>query len=91
MSRHGMSLVELLVAVVILEVAIVSAIGAVIMVERVRRSTLAGASVDAARWSAWQAAERSAACRAGAAAAAPFTLPSSPERSALHATLACGR
>ena len=91
-STRGFSLIEAVVALLILEVAVVVTIGALVQVELLRRRAASGAAADAARWQAWHGALLAPSCRgASVPVAVPLTLPGSAHRPALPATLSCGR
>lgn len=91
-GTSGFSLIEAVVALVILEVAVVVTIGALLQVELLRRRASGGAAADAARWQAWHGAQHATTCRAATVpAAVPLTLPASTNRPVLAATLSCGR
>lgn len=91
-SRRGTSLVELLVALLILELAATAALAGALTVERVRRRGERGATTDAARWEAYRSAERATGC-AGAATpqALSTTFAATAERPSLAASIRCGR
>ncbi len=90
--RRGESLVELIVALVLLELAGTFALAAALSIERVGRRAAAGAVQDRTRWESYRAAEVAPAC-AGATTptAVPFQLPAGPGRPATTALLRCGR
>ena len=92
MSRRGESLVELIVALVILEIIGSAALAAALTVERLGRHARDGAAEDAARWRSYRAAETSNGC---VTATAPDTIalvfPATPDRPQLNTTVRCGR
>lgn len=89
---RGVSLVELVVALVILELAVLGALGGAVHAELVRRRAADGARADAARWEAWHGASRAPSCLAsGAPAARALTLPATAGRAPLPAVIGCGR
>ncbi len=90
-ARRGVSLVELVVAVLLLNVVIMASLSAMLAVERISRDSTARSSVDAERWQAWHDSERAPACASGPPAAIPLTLPASPGRAPLALALRCGR
>ena len=91
-SRRGESLIELIVALILLEVAGTLALAAALSIERVGRRASAGAAQDRARWESYRAAEVAPGCiEATTPSAVPFSLPASPERPATMAQLRCGR
>jgi Tfp pilus assembly protein PilV len=91
-TRRGDSLIELLVALVLLEIVGTLALGAVLSVERANRRAALGAAQDRVRWESYRAAEVSPGC-VGAATptAVPFALPATLERPAMSTLLRCGR
>lgn len=91
-SRRGDSLIELLVALVLLEIAGTFALAAALSIERVSRRAALGAVQDRARWESYRAAEVSPACvRASSPTVVPFSLRATPERPAMATLLRCGR
>lgn len=91
-AARGYSLIEAVVALVIVEVAVVATAGALLQVELLRRRATGGAAADAARWQAWHSSLRAPSCRsAPVPVAVPLALPASPYRPPLPATLPCGR
>ena len=92
MNISGLSLIELLVAVVIIEVAALGALGAAFQVARLNAHATRAAAIDAARWATWQGASMAPSCRdAAQPIATPLMLPAAPPRTALPAVLSCGR
>ncbi|MEO5826043.1 MAG: hypothetical protein ABIR59_09160 [Gemmatimonadales bacterium] len=89
--RRGVSLVELVVAVLLLNVVTMASLSAMLAVERMSRDTTARSRVDAERWQAWHNSERAPACVSGPPAAASLVLPATPGRAPLALTLRCGR
>ncbi len=91
-SRRGESLVELIVALVMLEIVGAAALAATLAAERLGRHAVAGSTADAARWHDYRARETDPAC---VAAATPDSVPlvflATPERSALVTLVRCGR
>ena len=91
-SRRGDSLIELLVALVLLEIAGTFALAAALSIERASRRAALGAARDQARWESYRAAEVAPACvGAVTPTAVPFALPATPERPAMATLLRCGR
>lgn len=92
MSRRGESFIELLVALVILEIAGAAALAAAFTAERFGRHATAGAAVDVARWRDYRTAETIAAC---VGAPLPDTVAlrfaPTPDRAALATAVRCGR
>lgn len=90
-SRRGESLVELLVALLILEVAGILALTGALTLERLGRHARDGGSTDRARWEGYRAAEVAPACTgAGAPTAVALTLPATAERPVLATIVRCG-
>lgn len=91
-TRRGDSLIELLVALVLLEIAGTFALAAVLSIERASRRAALGAAQDRARWESYRAAEVSPACiQTGNPTVVPFSLPATPERPAMATLLRCGQ
>jgi len=90
-GRAGLSLVELVVAVLLIELAAVAALGTMLRVERQAQRTARGATADLARWHAYHQAWRSAPCTGGSPLAVLLDLPATPDRPAFPAILQCGR
>lgn len=95
MSRRparGESLIELIVALVVLEIIGAAALAAALTVARIDRHAASGAVDDATRWRAYRAAEIAPGC---VAAPAPDTVlvsfPATPDRPPLEALIRCGR
>jgi len=95
MSRHparGESLIELIVALVLLEIVGATALAAALTVARIDRHAAAGTADDATRWHDYRVAETAPDC---AAALVPDTLPLSfpatPDRPPLETLIRCGR
>lgn len=90
--RRGESLIELIVALVILELAGAAALAAALAVERFDRHAARGAADDAARWQSYREREILPSCTG---APAPDTIaisfPATPDRPSLDAVLRCGR
>jgi Tfp pilus assembly protein PilE len=91
LTRRGESLVELIVALVVLELAGTMALAAALTIERSGRRAAAGAAEDRSRWERYRAVEVAPACAGSTAPlAVPLDLPSTPERPALSTTVRCG-
>lgn len=91
-ARRGESLIELIVALVLLEIAGTFALAAALSIEHVGRRASAGAAQDRARWESYRAAEVAPWCvEMGTPTAVPFPLPASPERPFTMTRLRCGR
>ena len=91
-STRGDSLVELIVALVILEIVGAAALAAAFTVERLNRRSSDGAATDAARWHDYRAAETSPGCVAAARPdSVPLAFTATVARPALSALIRCGR
>ncbi|MGH7593789.1 MAG: hypothetical protein ACRELE_08070 [Gemmatimonadales bacterium] len=92
LSRRGESLIELIVALFLLEVAGAAALAAALTAERLDRHAAHGAADDAARWQRYRSLETVPAC---ANAATPDTIalsfPATPDRPILATVRRCGR
>jgi len=95
MSRHparGESLIELIVALVILEIVGATALAAALTVARIDRHAVAGAVDDATRWHDYRAAETAPGCLAASAPdTIPLSFPATPDRPPLETQVRCGR
>ncbi|MES1259502.1 MAG: prepilin-type N-terminal cleavage/methylation domain-containing protein [Gemmatimonadota bacterium] len=91
-SARGHSLVELLVALVILEIVGAAALAVAFTVERLNRHATSASATDAARWREYRTAESRDSC---VNAATPDTLallfPESADRPRLETLIRCGR
>lgn len=89
--RRGESLIELLVALVLLEIAGAAALAAALTAERLERRIDRGSADDVSRWEAYRARELEPSCRS---AAEPDTgqevFVATPERPALALVVRCG-
>jgi len=91
-SRRGESLIELIVALLVLEVVGAASLAAALAVERIGRHAERGGAVDAARWHDYRVREIDAACvDAPAPDSVPLVFPSTADRAALETLLRCGR
>jgi hypothetical protein len=90
--RRGESLIELIVALVILEIVGAAALAAALAVERLDRHAARGAAEDAGRWQTYRARETLPSCT-GASAVDTIALlfPATPDRPDLATVLRCGR
>ena len=95
MSRHvarGESLVELIVALVILEIVGAAALAGALTVERFNRHAVQGATADVSRWQDYRVAETQASCVAAPAPdSIPLRFPATPDRPGLATVVRCGR
>lgn len=90
--RRGESLVELMVALVILEIVGAASLAAALTVERVGRHAAGGAADDALRWHDYRAREIDALCTgAPAPDSVPLRFAATADRPALETLLRCGR
>lgn len=90
-SERGVSLVELVVALLLLELAGAAALAAALTAERLGGRAARGAEVDARRWEVYRGAETAASCRGEAVPrVAPLRLPATAERESLLVVVRCG-
>ena len=90
-SERGVSLVELVVALLLLELAGAAALAAALTAERLGSRAARGAEVDARRWEGYRTAETAASCRGEAAPrAVPLRFPATAERESLLVVVRCG-
>lgn len=90
-TRDGVSLVELLVALLLLELAGAAALTTAFTTHRLNRSIAAGTTTDLERWSLVRAAEADSSCRnSPIPVARSFPLVATSSRPALTVTLRCG-
>ena len=91
-NRRGESLMELLVALVILEVVGATSLAAALAVERLNRHAERGGTTDAARWHDYRARETLTGCADAATMdSVPLVFPATADRPALATLLRCGR
>ena len=91
-SRRGESLVELIVALLLLELAGAAALTAALTCERLGRRAAQGAADDLARWESYRSAELATGCvEASVPTLSPFLLPETATRPAFVTSLRCGR
>ncbi len=90
-SRQGFSLVELLVCLLLLELAGVAALTTAITSYRLTRTVAAGSATDRGRLEAVRAAAASVACRSATVpTVSAIALSGTPERPPLTAAVRCG-
>jgi hypothetical protein len=90
-GRRGESLVELIVALLVLEVAGTLALAGALAVQRIGRQQDRATTGHQERWQRYREAELSPACTAAPTpSAVPLTLSDSSGRPALEATIRCG-
>jgi hypothetical protein len=91
MSRRGDSLIELIVALLVLELAGAAALATALAAERLSRHGTGGARDDVARLSTYRAGETDSACvHAATADTVAFDFPATADRPALHLVWRCG-
>ena len=89
--RRGASLVELVVALLLLELAGAAALAAALTADRLGRRAGRGTAVDAARWEEYRRAETAASCRGEPAPRlTALQFPATPERESLAVVVRCG-
>ena len=89
---RGESLIELIVALVILELAGAAALATALMAVRLDRHATRGAADDANRWERYRTQEITPACTgAPLADTVPLLLPATPDRPSFPTALRCGR
>lgn len=90
--QRGESLLELLVALILLEVAGTAALATALTVERVNRGSTSGAATDRSRWELYRAMESASSCHDTLAARLlPLFLPPTANRPAFPVMVRCGR
>jgi hypothetical protein len=90
--RRGESLIELIVALVIIEVVGAASLAAAFTVERLGRRAAQGGAEDAARWHDYRARETDSTCtRALAPDSVSLVFPRTAERPAFETLVRCGR
>ena len=88
----GLTLIELLVALILLQLTGAAVLAAVLTAERSSRHVASGVRTDAVRWTAYHAAEGDPACHDTGAPRADQQLFAGEEgRAPLPVTLGCGR
>lgn len=91
-GRTGTSLVEVILALVILTIAGMATHAALMLTERLGQRAAAGTATDRVRWETVQVAAAAPACRnAPSPVAVPLMLPATANRPALTAYIRCGR
>lgn len=89
--RRGGSLIELVVALLLLELVGAAALAAALAADRLGRRAAKGATADQQRWEAYRQAEVASPCRGDSLPrASALLLPATPERAALAASVRCG-
>jgi type II secretory pathway component PulJ len=90
--RSGTSLLEMLVALVLLELLAVGTMHAVLQTQRIARRVAAGGAVDVARLEAVRQAAAAPDCRdAAEPRVASINLPAAAQRPAMVVQVPCGR
>jgi hypothetical protein len=89
--KRGGSLVELVVALVLLELAGAAALAGALTADRLGRRASRGAASDIRRWEEYRGAETALACRAEPMPrSAAIVFPATPERDSLTVAVRCG-
>lgn len=91
-SRHGVTLAELLVALLLLQLAGIGALTAALTADRIGRRVGLAARTDAERWAALRTAETAVGCAdSGPARSGTVMWPSNAVRPAATLLVQCGR
>lgn len=91
-SRRGESLIELIVALVLLELAGSLALATALTAERLARHAAAVSATDADRWQRYRTRELLPECVAALAPdTVPLRFPPTPDRPAFATTVRCGQ
>lgn len=91
-SRTGTSLIEMLVALLLLDLLAITTLHSVLQVRRIAQGVAAGSHADVARLEAVRLAAAAVSCRdAASPALVPLTLPGVTHRPAVTVLLRCGR
>jgi hypothetical protein len=91
-GRHGESLIELIVALVILEILGAASLAAAFAVESLGRHAEHGGADDAARWHDYRVGETAAACVGVTTPdSIPLIFPATADRPPFEVLLRCGR
>lgn len=92
LSRHGVTLAELLVAMLLLQLAGIGALTAALNADRIGRRVALAARTDAERWAALRAAETAPGCAdSGVARSGMVAWPSNAVRPSATLLVRCGR
>lgn len=92
LSRRGETLIELIVALVVLELAGAAALAAALTAERLDRHATRGAAEDAARWQRYRELETLPSCvNAPVPDTIPLVFPPTVDRPTLPTAGRCGR
>jgi Tfp pilus assembly protein PilX len=90
--RAGTSLIELLVALVLLDLLAITALHSVLTTQRIARTAAAGTATDLARLEAFRAAAADPTCRAASSATLrTLSFGAAPTRPAVTVVVRCGR
>ncbi|MEP6590943.1 MAG: hypothetical protein ABJC19_07155 [Gemmatimonadota bacterium] len=90
-ARRGMSLVELVVALLLLEIAGLAALTAALTADRLGRRAAVGSATDRERWERYRAAEVLPSCRGAAVPdSTVLRFAATEERDSLTALVRCG-
>jgi Tfp pilus assembly protein PilX len=91
-ARHGLTLAEMLVALLLLQLAGIGALSAALTADRIGRRAGLAARTDGERWAALRAAEIAPGCAdSGVARAGSVSWPSNAVRPAAVLLIRCGR
>ena len=91
-STRGESLVELIVALVMLEIGGAAALAVALTSQRLTLRTHNGAETDALRWESYRDVETDSSCtRVSSPLAAELNFEATPERPALSVSVRCGK
>jgi hypothetical protein len=89
--RRGGSLVELVVALLLLELVGAAALAAALAADRIGRRAARGATADRERWETYRQTELARPCRGDSVPrASALLLPATPERASFAVTVRCG-
>lgn len=90
-DRAGTTLMELLVALLLLEIVGAAALAAAFTADRLGRRAAAGATTDLSRWEAYRGAEVASACRSAPAPdSVVLRFAATVERDSLTTLVRCG-
>lgn len=90
--RRGSSLIELVVALLLLELAGAAALAAALSADRLGRRAARGAAVDISRWEEYRRAETAGPCRSESVPRqTALLLPTTTDRESLAVVVRCGQ
>jgi hypothetical protein len=91
-STRGDSIIELIVALVILEVVGAAALAGAVTAEHLNRRATVAEATDVLRWQDYRTAELTHSCVTAASPdTVPLLFPATPQRPALATLIRCGR